>query len=92
MYSDSGPQAPSSATVPKGITTMRAVEVTDPLHPGAGPGLCVRDGRRLEGPEARLQRVPTATSAYLRDPAGSKTPADEYAFSQSDYSNYGKRA
>src|SRR6202035_1401563 len=33
MYSDSGPQAPQGARLPKGIQTMRAVQIIDPLRP-----------------------------------------------------------
>jgi hypothetical protein len=37
MYSDSGPRAPRGTTRPKGISAMRAIQISDPLHPGAGP-------------------------------------------------------
>ncbi len=88
MDSDSGPKAPSAAALPSGITTMRAVQITDPLRPGSGPSYVYVMVAGPHGPR------PAYTAAngyvrYMRDPAGSKTPADEYVFSQSDYSNYG---
>jgi hypothetical protein len=88
MYSDSGPQAPKGTPLPKGIATMRLVKITDPLRPTAAPQYVYVMVSGPGGPK------PAYTAAngyvrYLRDPAGSATPADEFVYSQSKYSNYG---
>jgi hypothetical protein len=88
MDSDSGPQAPSGASLPKGITTMRAVEITDPLRPGSAPTYVYVMVAGPKGPKPAYN-ASNGYVRYLTDPAGSPTPADEYVFSQSDYSNYG---
>jgi len=41
----------------EGISTMRAVQITDPLHLRLGPQLGVRGGRGAERDEARIQRL-----------------------------------
>ncbi len=88
MYSDSGPKAPSGTALPRGITTMRAVQITDPLHPTAPPQYVYVMVAGPKGPKPAYN-ASNGYVRYLQDPAGSATPADEYVFSQSDYSNYG---
>ncbi len=88
MYSDSGPKAPRGTLLPKGITTMRAVSITDPLNPGSGPSYVYVMVAAPNGPKPAYN-ASNGYVRYMRDPAGSATPADEYVFSQSDYSNYG---
>ena len=83
MYSDSGAKAPSDARVPRGIIATRTVQITDPSNAQAGARYVYVMVAAPGGPK------PTYTAAngyvrYLRDPN-----ADEYVFSQSDYSNYG---
>jgi hypothetical protein len=88
MYSDAGPQAPSGSKLPKGISTMRAVKITDPLNPSAGSRYVYVMVAAPGGPTPAYN----ASNGYVRfqrDAPGSATPADEFAFSQSDYSNYG---
>ncbi len=91
MYSDSGPQAPSGAQLPNGVTTSRAVQITDPLNPSAGSSYVYVMVAGPNGPKPAYN-ASNGYVRYLRDPAGSPTPADEYVFSQSDYSNYGNAA
>ncbi len=86
MYSDSGPKAPSDARVPRGILATRTVQITDPNNAQAGARYVYVMVAAPSGPK------PAYTAAngylrYLRDPN-----ADEYVFSQSDYSNYGNAA
>jgi hypothetical protein len=88
MYSDSGPQAPFGAPLPKGITKMRPVQITDPLRPQSAPTYVYVMVAAPGGPRPAYN-ASNGYVRYLTDPAGSATPADEYVFSQSDYSNYG---
>jgi len=83
MYSDSGPQAPQGVRLPKGIETMRAVQITDPLRPGAAPRYVYVMVAAPNGPKPAYN-ASNGYVRYLRDPN-----ADEYVFSQSAYSNYG---
>jgi hypothetical protein len=88
MDSDSGPQAPSGAPLPKGITKMSPVQITDPLRPGSKSTYVYVMVAGPDGPKPAYN-ASNGYVRYLTDPAGSATPADEYVFSQSDYSNYG---
>ena len=88
MYSDSGPQAPAGTPLPKGIAKMRTVQITDPLRPGSAPSYVYVMVAAPTGPKPAYN-ASNGYVRYMRDPAGSATPADEYVFSQSDYSNYG---
>jgi hypothetical protein len=91
MYSDSGPAAPKSAALPQGISTLRVVKITDPLRPGAATQYVYMMIAGPHGPKPAYN-ASNGYVRYLQDPAGSATPADEYTFSQSDYSNYGNAA
>ncbi len=88
MYSDSGPKAPTDARMPKGIIGERAVRISDPLNPSAGDRYVYVLVSGPGGPKPAYN-ASNGYVRYMRDPAGSATPADEYAFSQSSYSNYG---
>ena len=88
MDSDSGPQAPSGAPLPRGITAMRAVQITDPLRPGSAPSFVYVMVAAPNGPKPAYD-ASNGYVRYLADSPGSATPANEYVFSQSDYSNYG---
>jgi hypothetical protein len=83
MYSDSGPQAPAGKALPRGIAAMREVQITDPSHPGAAPSYVYVMVSGPGGPKPAY----TAANGYLRYTRDAN--ADEYVFSQSDYSNYG---
>jgi hypothetical protein len=83
MYSDSGTQAPGQAQLPKGILTMRAVQITDPLHLSAPARYVYVMVAATNGPKPAYN-ASNGYVRYLRDPN-----ADEYVFSQSDYANYG---
>jgi hypothetical protein len=83
MYSDSGTQAPGQAKLPKGILTMRAVQITDPLQLSAPARYVYVMVAAPNGPKPAYN-ASNGYVRYLRDPN-----ADEYVFSQSDYSNYG---
>src|SRR5207253_6145437 len=88
MYSDSGPKAPRGTSLPKGVTAARVVQITDPLRPGSSPSYVYVMVASPKGPKPAYN-ASTGYVRYLRDPAGSAKPADEYVFSQSSYSNYG---
>jgi hypothetical protein len=83
MYSDARTQAPSGAKLPKGIETMRAVQISDPLRPSAPPQYVYVMVAAPNGPKPAYN-ASNGYVRYLRDPN-----ADEYVFSQSDYSSYG---
>jgi hypothetical protein len=88
IYSDSGPKAPQQARLPKGVTAMRAVQISDPLNPAAGPRYVYVMVAGPHGPKPAY----TASNGYVRyarDAPGSAQPADELVFSQSNYSSYG---
>ena len=87
MYSDSGPQAPAGSAAAQRYHDDARREITDPLRPNARPAIRVRDGRRARRPQARLQRVQRLRPLPPRPAVA--TPADEYVYSQSAYSNYG---
>jgi hypothetical protein len=88
MDSDSGPKAPAGTPMPKGISTVRAVQITDPLNPSGGPSYVYVMVAKPDGPKPAFN-ASNGYVRYMRDSAGSATPADEFVFSQSDYSNYG---
>ena len=88
MDSDSGPQAPAGASLPKGITKVSPVQITDPLRPGAKPTYVYVMVAAPKGPKPAYN-ASNGYVRYLADPPRSSTPANEYVFSQSDYSNYG---
>ena len=86
MYNDSGPQAPSAAPRPAGISTMRAVQLADPSNPAAPPRYVYVMVAGPNGPKPAYD----ATNGYVRYQRDAD--ADRYVFSQSDYSNYGNAA
>ena len=88
MYSDGGPEAPRDANLPKGIQAVRTVEITDPLNPTA-PAHYVYVMVSGPGGPTPAYNASNGYVQYLRDPAGSPQPADEYMYSQSRYSDYG---
>ncbi|MFL5822810.1 MAG: hypothetical protein ACJ764_05140 [Solirubrobacteraceae bacterium] len=88
MDSDSGPQAPKGASLPKGITAMRAVQITDPLRPAAAPSYVYVMVAAPSGPKPAYG-ASNGYVRYFRDLAGSRSPADEYVFSESGYASYG---
>src|SRR5437868_2154882 len=79
MYSDSGAKAPAGTAPPKGLTTMRAVQITDPLRPGSRPSYVYVMVAGPKGPKPAFNAA-NGYVRYLRDPAGWATPADEYVF------------
>ncbi|HEV3129330.1 MAG TPA: hypothetical protein VGY32_10130, partial [Solirubrobacteraceae bacterium] len=88
MYSDSGPKAPQQARLPKGVTAMRAVQVSDPLNPAAGQRYVYVMVAGPHGPKPAYN-ASNGYVRYARDAPGSAQPADEFVFSQSNYSSYG---
>jgi hypothetical protein len=88
MYSDSGPKAPRHAPRPKGIWAVRAIKITDPLNRRSRPRYVYVMVAAPNGPKPAYN-ASNGYVRYLRDPAGSPHPADEYVYSQSSYSNYG---
>ena len=88
MYSDSGPKAPQQARLPKGVTAMRAVQISDPLNLAAGQRYVYVMVAGPHGPKPAYN-ASNGYVRYARDAAGSAQPADEFVFSQSDYSSYG---
>ncbi|HEV3230036.1 MAG TPA: hypothetical protein VGY97_11210 [Solirubrobacteraceae bacterium] len=86
MYSDSGPQAPSTVHQPKGITDMRAVQITDPQNASAPPRYVYVMEAGPKGPKPAYN----ASNGYVRYTRDSN--ANFFEFSQSNYSNYGNAA
>jgi hypothetical protein len=83
MYSDSGPQAPKGAPLPRGVVALRTVKITDPFNHGTGPSFVYVMVSGPGGPKPAYD----ASNGYVRYARDAN--ADEYVFSQSDYSNYG---
>jgi hypothetical protein len=67
------------------------VQINEPLNPSAGPRYVYVMVAGTDGPKPHYG-ASNGYLRYLRDGAGSAKPADEYAFSQSNYSNYGNAA
>src|SRR4051794_6270141 len=82
MASDAGPQAPSSASLPKGIIGAREVKVADPSNPGAVKSVYVMRAS-AKGPKPAFN-ASNGYVRYTRDPG-----ADTYVYSQSSYDGYG---
>jgi hypothetical protein len=91
MFSDSGPRAPAFVPLPKGITARRVVQITDPLRPNSAPRYVYVLVAGPKGPKPAYN-ASNGYVRYQRDAPGTATPANEYAFSESDYSNYGNAA
>src|SRR3954451_7536196 len=82
MASDAGPQAPSSASLPKGIVGAREVKVADPSNPGAVKSVYVMRAS-AKGPKPAFN-ASNGYVRYMRD-----SGADTYVYSQSSYDGYG---
>src|SRR3954464_15222995 len=82
MASDAGPQAPSSASLPKGIFGAREVKVADPSNPGAVKSVYVMRAS-AKGPKPAFN-ASNGYVRYMRD-----SGADTYMYSQSSYDGYG---
>ena len=83
MASDAGPEAPTAATLPKGVSEAREVRVADPAAPG-DPAKAVYVMLADAGGPRPAFDASNGYVHYQRDPA-----ADYYEKSQSSYSGYG---
>ncbi|HEX6488650.1 MAG TPA: hypothetical protein VF137_07240 [Candidatus Dormibacteraeota bacterium] len=88
MARDAGTQAPTGASLPKGIVDAREVQVTDPLTGQATFVYLMLSGKDRDG-GYKVQPAYTAANSpyvhYQRDPN-----ADLFVYSQSSFGNYGK--
>jgi hypothetical protein len=86
MASDAGPQAPSGAKLPHGIEKSQVITVTDPQNADA-PRRFVYVGLAAEdGPRPAFD----ASNGYVKYQRDAN--ADDFAFSESSYDNYGNAA
>src|SRR3954470_1691214 len=83
MASDAGPQAPSDAKVPDGIVGVDEVVVTDPTQPDHAPTYLYVMKAGDKGPKPAF----TSKNGYVRYDRDKN--ADDFAFSQSSYGDYG---
>ena len=86
MASDAGPAAPKNAQLPKGILASKRFSIVDPLRDKAVLGYVYIMRRDPEGPAAKF----TARNGYVRYKRDKN--ADQFAFSESSYDNYGNAA
>ena len=83
MARDAGAQAPSAATLPKGIEGVREVRVDDPSNPNATPRYAYVMKAAANGPRPEFN----ASNGYVRYTRDSD--ADMFVYSQSSYDSYG---
>jgi hypothetical protein len=82
MASDAGPQAPSGATLPKGVVDVREIKVADPTNRAIVESIYVMEAGD-KGPKPEWG-ASNGYVRYLRDPS-----ADTFVYSQSSYDGYG---
>src|SRR4051812_29725411 len=83
MASDAGPQAPSDAKLPAGIEGVQEVVVTDPTQPDHAPTYLYVMKAGDKGPKPEF----TSKNGYVRYQRDAN--ADDFAYSQSSYGDYG---
>ena len=83
MATDAGPQAPSDATLPAGIESVREVRVADPQNPGAAPSYAYVMVAKADGPKPAFD----ASNGYVK--YDRSADADTFYYSQSGYDSYG---
>ena len=85
MASDAGPQAPEGAKLPQGIEKSQVITVADPQDPAARRYVYVALAS-ADGPKPAFD----ATNGYVEYERDAN--ADDFAFSQSSYKDYGNAA
>ena len=86
MASDAGPKAPATAKLPAGIEKSQILTVADPQNGAAEPRYVYVALAKADGPRPAYD----ATNGYVRYQRDAN--ADDFAFSQSSYDNYGNAA
>ena len=87
MARDSGPQAPPTAPLPKGITQARQVELVDPTTHITRYVYVMESAIGPNNEPAVAPAYNAANSPYVRYRPGAE--ADMFAYAQSNYSDYG---
>jgi hypothetical protein len=86
MASDAGPAAPAGAKLPKGISGLKTVALSDPTNPSAETRYLYVMRSGPKGPKPAYD----ASNGYVRYARDAN--ADSFAYSQSSYGSYGAAA